>query len=257
MELDFTRAVTHVGYKHADKLKKYYHRVDKQITEEPSSLNKSIYINGDKKKNNWILNEDNIYINVDDKAAPLMYGSIAWVLTFVFICSFYWNNKLDPFEVFLFFLFSILAIFQTIYYFTTPKKEEILNRRDGLITMPGLFWKNNITMPFKDCLFAYSTGGEDGTGAYNLQVIRPAESRFSTFAEFSLGQAHCYKSMSFICWYMDKNRPLPPGTAFDAYRERDYQRRKAAGFPRPLYPGITTPEATKAQQKERMAIGGW
>ena len=56
---------------------------------------------------------------------------------------------------------------------------------------------------------------------------------------------------------MDKNRPLPPGTAFDAYRKRDYQRRKAAGFPYPLYPGITTPEATKAQQKERMAIGGW
>ncbi|WP_157926205.1 hypothetical protein [Tenacibaculum maritimum] len=57
---------------------------------------------------------------------------------------------------------------------------------------------------------------------------------------------------------MDKNRPLPPGSAFDAYREQDYQRRKAAGFPKPLYPSkIATPEATKEQQAARKRIGGW
>ncbi|MFL0102069.1 hypothetical protein V2751_14470, partial [Tenacibaculum maritimum] len=63
---------------------------------------------------------------------------------------------------------------------------------------------------------------------------------------------------SFMVWYMDKNRPLPPGSAFDAYREQDYQRRKAAGFPKPLYPSkIATPEATKEQQAARKRIGGW
>ncbi|MFK8269443.1 hypothetical protein ACI76B_11710, partial [Capnocytophaga cynodegmi] len=62
----------------------------------------------------------------------------------------------------------------------------------------------------------------------------------------------------FVVWYMDKNRPLPPGTAFDPYREADYQRRKAEGFPKPLYYSyVETPEATKTQQRTRWKIGGW
>ena len=57
---------------------------------------------------------------------------------------------------------------------------------------------------------------------------------------------------------MDKNRPLPPGTAFDPYREADFERRKAEGFPKPLYGSIIeTPEATPEQQAERERIGGW
>ena len=124
--------------------------------------------------------------------------------------------------------------------------------------MTGFYWQKNITMSFKECLFVYSTGGEDGTGAYNLEAIRPTNSRLSSFDDFSVGQGYCYKDMSFICWYMDKNRPLPPGDAFDEFRQQDYERRKAAGFPRPLYPSaIKTPEATKKQQKERETIGGW
>ena len=48
---------------------------------------------------------------------------------------------------------------------------------------------------------------------------------------------------SFYVWYMDKNRPLPPGSAFDPYRKKDYERRKAEGFPAPLYESkIPTPE---------------
>lgn len=35
----------------------------------------------------------------------------------------------------------------------------------------------------------------------------------------------------------------PPGTAFDPYRQKDYERRKAEGFPPPLYESkIPTPE---------------
>ena len=48
---------------------------------------------------------------------------------------------------------------------------------------------------------------------------------------------------------MDKNRPLPPGELFDPYREADFQRRKAEGFPKPLYPSdIPTPEATPSNK---------
>jgi len=69
---------------------------------------------------------------------------------------------------------------------------------------------------------------------------------------FHAGDTDCYYDMSFFTWYMDKNRPLPPGSAFDAFRDKDFERRKAEGFPPPLYPSnIPTREATPAQQKER------
>ncbi len=256
MELDFTRSITHTEYKYAHKLKKYYHRVDKQITEVPNGLRLKDNANWQEKYSRYT--DDNfIAYPVSGTMTPFLYGGASLVTALAFVPELINKGTLEAFEMSLFLLTSALTVFFAVYYFTKPKKEEILNRKDGLITMPGFYWQKSITIPFKDCLFAYSTGGEDGTGAFRLEAIRPTESWFNTFAEFNLGFGHCYAAMSFICWYMDKNRPLPPGTAFDAYRERDYQRRKAEGFPYPLYPGITTPEATKAQQKERMAIGGW
>ncbi|WP_158250522.1 hypothetical protein [Aquimarina sp. I32.4] len=35
---------------------------------------------------------------------------------------------------------------------------------------------------------------------------------------------------------MDQNRPLPPGIAFDPYREKDLKCRNAEENPPPLYP---------------------
>ena len=73
-----------------------------------------------------------------------------------------------------------------------------------------------------------------------------------------LSHSDIYAFWDFVVWYMDKNRPLPPGTAFDPYREADFQRRKAEEFPKPLYKSyIPTPEATRSQQLERERIGKW
>lgn len=49
---------------------------------------------------------------------------------------------------------------------------------------------------------------------------------------FESNQIHAW---SFLVWYMDRNRPLPPGQVFDQYRKEDYTRRKKQGFPKPLY----------------------
>ena len=49
-----------------------------------------------------------------------------------------------------------------------------------------------------------------------------------------LMRANMSKEFSFLLWYMDPNRPLPPGKRLDPYRTQDYLRRKAAGFPAPL-----------------------
>jgi hypothetical protein len=111
-------------------------------------------------------------------------------------------------------------------------------------------------MHFNNIIFAYSTGGEDAMSAFQLQIIRPT--KYFTFFYASVGYSDCYEDISFITWYMDKNRPLPPGDLFDEFRQQDFERRKNEGFLKPLYSSnIPTPEATQEQQKEREEIGGW
>ncbi|MBL7558910.1 hypothetical protein JAO71_03755 [Olleya sp. YSTF-M6] len=250
MVKDFTRPITHWSYKNPDKLKKYYHRVEKKIYVKPRNSVDSKY--------HWFLNYymDNNFIHYPTKGTfgPVLYA----LVSFAFFLVFVWpsDEKLKGTDYFFMILTLILTLFFLIYLFTKPKKEQILNRRDGLITMTGFFWQKNITMTFETCEFAYSTGGEDGMGAFLLEIIRP--NNWQTFDPFGYGGAECYESMSFTTWYMDKNRPLPPGEAFDRFREQDFERRKAEGFPKPLYPSkIKTPEATKSQQAERKRIGGW
>lgn len=82
--------------------------------------------------------------------------------------------------------------------------------------------------------FAYSTGGEDGLGAFLLEAIRP--NKWQTFDVYQVFGGDCYNAIIFITWYMDKNRPLPPNPEFDYFRDEDFERRKAEGFPKPLYP---------------------
>ncbi len=123
-----------------------------------------------------------------------------------------------------------------------PKKEFILNRIDGTITFSGWTWNKNSTMPFSEVKFTLSKNA-------NLCVIRLDLIGTEQLVNMA-GLWHA--DMSLFTWFMDKNRSLPPGNAFDPYREIDFERRKAEGFPPPLYPSfVSTPEATPEQQAER------
>ena len=250
MEIDYTRKITHTGYRNPKLVKKYFHRVPKNIYEKPSTFDK-----GFKK----------VYLVLEDFLIETDLKDTRWVFIIMSIIPFslvavlfknVWNGTSEYEYIFVFFLFLLLGLFFVFYSFTMPKQEAILNRIDGLITFDGFLWQDNITMPFSEVEFCYSTGGEDLQGAFQLQIMRP--NKWVTFAiSIALGR-DCYKEISFITWYMDKNRPLPPGELFDPYREADFQRRKAEGFPKPLYPSdIPTPEATPEQQAERERIGGW
>jgi hypothetical protein len=146
-------------------------------------------------------------------------------------------------------------LFFAIYYFTMPQKECLFNRADGLVTFPGFMWHKNITMSIHKVLFAMSSPSMQGGGAFNLQIVRP-DKTYSLWL-CTLGMS-CYEDLSFFLWYMDKNRPVPPGEGFDKYRDKDFRCRKAEGFPKPLFDSeFPTPEATEEQQKERELIGGW
>ncbi len=252
--VDFKRKVTHNGYIKDNTNKKYYKGLDKNISVNPRGIKKE-WIKS-KNSNYLYLNDKYVKIKTGANAVPFVGGGVCIFILLIFSYVWYFNGFLGGIGITLYVMSSLALIFFTIYYLTMPKKEHILNRMDGIITFTGTFWQKNITMSFEDVEFNYTTGNEDGTGAFMLQVVRPNKLR--SFDIFSFGGTNCYEDLAMITWYMDKNRPLPPGTAFDEFRQQDYERRKAEGFPKPLYSSnINTTEATKEQQKERLTIGGW
>ncbi len=152
--------------------------------------------------------------------------------------------------------FLLISLIFLIIHFMAPIKEIILDRLHGKITYPRLFGnKEHRTIQF-DSLHVYATMTTTGDFAATGKTIRIKDRKYSY--TWDLESSNPDEYWSFMVWYMDRNRPLPPGTAFDPYRKKDFERRKTAGFPKPLYPSnIATPEFTKAQQKERKLIGGW
>ena len=246
MEIDYTRKITHANYHNPEAVRKYFHRVPKNIYEKPPTFDKGF---------------GKIYLVAENFIVKTDLQDIRWVFIFLLGGVFLFSVLIHIFSGgdstdFFYLIEWIAFIFFVIYGLTMPKQEAILNRIDGLITFDGFLWQDNITMPFSEVEFCYSTGGEDLHGAFQLQIMRP--NKWVTFAIPIFSGKDCYEGMSFITWYMDKNRPLPPGELFDPYREADFQRRKAEGFPKPLYPSdIPTPEATPEQQAERERIGGW
>ncbi|MFA9371108.1 MAG: hypothetical protein ACERIH_05315 [Labilibaculum antarcticum] len=189
--------------------------------------------------------------------APLIFGGVVF---FCIILITYFSVKDGSFgkypDIYIYIGTWIILGFIIIYYFTMPKKEIILNRIDGTITFPGFMWKKNITMPFDKIKFSYTSGGPNFIGAYRLVIIRPDKAG-STLG-FPFPGIDCYQDLAYLTWYMDKSRPLPPAEDLDAYREKDFERRKKGKFKKPLYRSqIPTPEATPEQQEERERIGKW
>ena len=131
----------------------------------------------------------------------------------------------------------LIGSFYIIYNFTHPKKILILDRLNGIITFPGFLYGKPITMPFEEVL-AEVRGGY-GAGMATLALLH--QNKLTAYS--AILESTPLQSWSFMVWYMDKNRPLPPGKVFDPYRQKDYERRKKEGSPKPLYQSwIATPE---------------
>jgi len=243
----YYRPITHQNYPNKNFRENYpksFHGVQKEI------VGKDFWRVSQKKMDN----DTSVFYYADDeflcqhpysRGVPLVLGGFSLVIVIGMLCI---DDEWTIIPIIVFSIFCTLLILSIVYYFTMPKNESILNRRDGTITFDNFLWNKDVTMPFENVIFSFSTGGNDAIGAYILQIVRPKN---HTFTDFVFGN-DCYESISGITWYMDRNRPLPPGTAFDPFRQKDFERRKAEGFPPPLYPSqVPTPEATEAQQKER------
>ena len=208
--------------------------------------------------------EDSLIIELNEKICRKQRSAPKEFHLDIFIVMFFMCFPLlfIPFMLFksiiIFFLCIILYLplcfLAGNFTYFLPYRELILNREEGTISLHKLFKKENVVISF-----------EDGEGF--LRLIGPSIGPYFVLTFYSknnpanggeLANLYLEEFWDFVVWYMDKNRPLPPGTAFDPYREADFQRRKAEGFPKPLYKSyIPTPEATRRQQLERERIGKW
>lgn len=142
-----------------------------------------------------------------------------------------------------------------------PDKTWELNRMTQEITIPFILSKKPITSPVAEIKSGYyiQTGGKYATVPITVPVVWHNSrlpfcnaSALTTWQDDEHNGADAARTWSFYIWYLDKNRPLPPGELLDPYREEDFQRRKAEGFPPPLFCScIPTPEANSEQQAER------
>ena len=155
-----------------------------------------------------------------------------------------------------------VGLFMIIKGIFKPKKymQLQLDRLKGRISYPNVFFGKPLEGPFHKLVVVFFAVSGDIDGYSPQEYLKAVNTfrprRLDLLKTLSFEDPR--KEWSLYVWYMDKNRPLPPGTAFDPYRQKDFERRKAEGFPKPLYPSnIPTPEATPEQQQERLRIGGW
>ncbi|MFL0084186.1 hypothetical protein V2665_14565, partial [Tenacibaculum maritimum] len=113
--------------------------------------------------------------------------------------------------------FGLSGVLTIIYGFVAPIKYLVYDRMNGIITVTRAF-RSSVAIPFSS---GYGLKGYSNTspGVISAQlnfVSSKKKPRVGGIIAHNLVE----ESWSFMVWYMDKNRPLPPGSAFDAYREQ-------------------------------------
>lgn len=109
-----------------------------------------------------------------------------------------------------------------VYLFKRPQKRlMIFDRENGTVTLPPRFWGEHEVVPFAELKVKRIRNLGSIVNFHVLAAFRPSDGQA---IEFGLVQDN-WKDWGFYCWYMDKNRPLPPGEVFAPYRERDEERR--------------------------------
>ncbi len=147
-------------------------------------------------------------------------------------------------------IIGIITLLILLYFllrcFRELRREFIFNRITGKVTYPDTRWFSTKTVDFDDLYLRYHKE------AFRSAIPAGLAIRRSKNSFVSISYDYPYTMLSLLVWYMDCNRPLPQGSAFDEYREKDYLRRKGEGFPEPLYPSaIETPEWKGAKKADR------
>lgn len=123
----------------------------------------------------------------------------------------------------------LLLLYYIAFYLYRAKQVITFHRLTGMIEIPKRFfagWNGaTITFPFSDQYITWVPGF--GGAMYRLSYPNSRASRHFLAADMR-------KEFSFILWFMDRNRQLPPSKRLDPYRVKDFLRRESEGFPAPL-----------------------
>lgn len=209
--------------------------------------------------------------NKEDFLVYFLFTLFAFLLSLTILLGYQSYNMIPFFLWSFYFCMTVLLLFQLHFYFNRSKQELIFNRKNGTVTFPDRGRKTNNTMKFSVVNWnAYTRDGKL-SGVINLPILimRSPKTHFYSFRttiyfdkiNASFQDLFLYKHydvLSLLVWYMDRNRPLPPGVVFDEFRMEDFEHRKEQKFPKPLFNAdFETPEATVKQQAERMRISRW
>ncbi len=138
----------------------------------------------------------------------------------------------------------LISVILLIFSFVKKPQKIVLYREKGIIVYPGFWGLKLIQMRFEDIAADISISFKSMV----LKLYHPNGFTFYNMAD----RDNLQETWALCVWYMDKNRPLPPGSAFDSFRQHDFEKRKKEGFPEPLYDAIIpTPEATSDYNNER------
>ncbi len=195
-----------------------------------------------------------LIINMQEKRASIITAIISLFCLIAFLLIAYRTNEsfFHPVIILTTSLSVISLIFFSIKIFFKKKSLIILDRKNGMFSFPYRLQRYKLYKTEFNRAIVYWQGSGGVTGNLGISLIAQHPDKKVGGADLVAHVSGFRKIWSFYVWYMDKNRPLPPGTAFDPYRQADFERRKSEGFPKPLYRSyIPTPEATPAQQLER------
>lgn len=153
----------------------------------------------------------------------------------------------------------LIGLFNLVLFSIIGKKVIVYNRKENTITYPCSHYnKKTITIHFNKFKFHKKLNDSRHCSRYTL-VTKDISNKKDNLGVFNLYTGRfCDDFHSYIVWYMDKRRPLPPSKVFDHYRQIDYKERKENKFLKPLYSSnLVTPEATRKQRSERKEINNW
>ncbi|MDR2951142.1 MAG: hypothetical protein LBV71_18295 [Prevotella sp.] len=140
-----------------------------------------------------------------------------------------------PITVIIFSALFLLGAVGLLYIVNMFSTVMILNREKGTFTVSRYFGQRLVTADFTDdeqLIFRLVSTFRFGQ---NLSLsVRFVKANY----EYDTNISEVNMFLSLFTHYMDRNRPLPEGTAFDQYRQEDYERRKSEGFPKPLFRSV-------------------
>lgn len=214
-----------------DSIKEFFsNKVNHQITESPILVNLP-HFNEDINEKRYII-KDSLPFKTNIKFSLIPSGLIVLCTIMIYI-----NSVTNPYESFdpivalIFNLFGFLISGLLIYYCYKIGDTIIeFNREHGTVTVPVGFMKNPKTFMFDNAKM-YIGYGTAQLGGRHLGI------KFRGIKRGYIIGGYCQENQgAFYAWYMDRNRPLPPGDRFNDFRKSDAKRLRDLGYPQPLYP---------------------